>query len=79
MSCRLNVGWSFASLFLVRDSLAVMLEGAGLLEDALREYSEVEAAYLEALAAGGDLASDAGRSTFGGDEGRRRTRGLGLE
>lgn len=28
-----------------------MLEAAGLLEDALREYSELEAAYLEALQA----------------------------
>jgi hypothetical protein len=26
-----------------------MLEGAGLLEDALREYAELEACYLEAL------------------------------
>jgi hypothetical protein len=30
---------------------------AGMLEDALREYSELEACYLEALAAGGPLAA----------------------
>lgn len=29
-----------------------MLESAGLLEDALREYSELEACYLEALRVG---------------------------
>ena len=28
-----------------------MLESAGLLEDALREYSELEAAYLDSLQA----------------------------
>jgi len=32
---------------------AAMLEAAGLLEDALREYSELEACYLEALQVGG--------------------------
>lgn len=42
--------WSFATLFLVKDSLAVMLEAAGLLEDALREYTELEAVYLETIA-----------------------------
>jgi hypothetical protein len=31
---------------------AAMLESAGLLEDALREYSELEACYLEALRVG---------------------------
>lgn len=31
---------------------AAMLEAAGLLEDALREYSELEAAYLEVLRVG---------------------------
>ena len=30
---------------------------AGMLEDALREYSELEACYLEALAQGGPLAA----------------------
>ena len=30
---------------------AAMLESAGLLEDALREYSELEAAYLDSLQA----------------------------
>ena len=33
-----------------------MLEAAGLLEDAFREYFELEACYLEALKQGGNLA-----------------------
>ena len=33
-------------MFLVKDSLAVMLESASLLEDALREYTELEALFL---------------------------------
>ena len=53
MASRMAPDWSFATLFLVKDSLAVMLEAAGLLEDALREYTELEAAYLETLAQSG--------------------------
>ena len=55
MDRRQSPGWQFSTLFLVKDSLAVMLESAHLYEDALREYSELEACYLEALAAGGQL------------------------
>lgn len=46
---RQQAGWSFSTLFLVKDSLAIMLESAGLLEDALREYAELEALYLASL------------------------------
>ena len=38
--------WEFSTLFLVKDSLAVMLESASLCEDALREYTELEALFL---------------------------------
>lgn len=55
MDRRQSSGWQFSTLFLVKDSLAVMLESAHLYEDALREYSELEACYLEALAAGSPL------------------------
>ncbi len=55
MDRRQSPGWQFSTLFLVKDSLAVMLESAHLYEDALREYSELEACYLEALAAGTPL------------------------
>ena len=55
MDRRQSPGWQFSTLFLVKDSLAVMLESAHLYEDALREYSELEACYLEALAAGSPL------------------------
>jgi hypothetical protein len=41
MATRMEPGWSFPNLFLVKDSLAIMLEAAGLQEDALREYFEV--------------------------------------
>ena len=46
---RQEPGWSFSTLFLVKDSLAIMLESASLLDDALREYSELEALFLETL------------------------------
>lgn len=62
MAGRQEQGWKFATLFLVKDSLGVMLEAAGLLEDALREYFELEACFLEALSEGGVLAGHA----FGG-------------
>ncbi|KAK9858891.1 hypothetical protein WJX84_005283, partial [Apatococcus fuscideae] len=64
MDKRLEKGWSFSTLFLVKDSLAIMLEAGGLLEDAVREYSELEACYLEALASGGPLAG----APFGGNQ-----------
>lgn len=57
MAMRRTEGWSFSTLFLVKDSLAAMLEAAGCLEDALREYSELEACYSEAIADGGALAA----------------------
>lgn len=47
MAGRQESGWKFGDLFLVKDSLAVMLEAAGLMEDALREYFELEACFLE--------------------------------
>lgn len=50
---RLDPSWSFSTLFLVKDGLAAMLEAAGLGEDALREYAELEACYLETLRVGG--------------------------
>lgn len=55
MGGRQSPGWQFSTLFLVKDSLAVMLESAHMAEDALREYSELEACYLESLAQGGPL------------------------
>jgi hypothetical protein len=58
MGRRMDAGWSFSTLFLVKDSLAIMLEAAGLLEDALREYYELDACYLEALEEGGALAGE---------------------
>lgn len=65
MARRLEPGWNFSTLYLIKDSLAIMLEAAGLLEDAFREYFELEACYLEALKQGGNLA---GRH-FGGSLG----------
>lgn len=56
MARRLEPGWNFSTLYLIKDSLAIMLEAAGLLEDAFREYFELEACYLEALEQGGNLA-----------------------
>ncbi len=56
MARRLEPGWNFSTLYLIKDSLAIMLEAAGLLEDAFKEYFELEACYLEALKQGGNLA-----------------------
>jgi len=56
MAGRQAAGWRFEELFLAKDSLARMLEAAGMAEDALRELSELEACFLEALAPGGALA-----------------------
>ncbi|KAK9821758.1 hypothetical protein WJX81_004662 [Elliptochloris bilobata] len=56
MAARQQAGWRFEELFLAKDSLARMLEAAGMAEDALRELSELEACFLEAQAPGGALA-----------------------
>ena len=56
MAGRLEPGWRFSTLYLVKDSLAVMLRSAGLLQDALREFYELEAVYLNAIAGGGGAA-----------------------
>ncbi len=64
MASRKAADWNFSTLFLVKDSLAVMLEAAGLCEDALREYTELEAAYLETLEQQGSIA--AGVCVLGG-------------
>ncbi|KAK9806020.1 hypothetical protein WJX73_006019 [Symbiochloris irregularis] len=62
MAGRQEAGWKFGDLFLVKDSLAVMLEAAGLMEDALREYFELEACFLEVPMHSGALSIHA----FGG-------------
>ncbi|GLC41256.1 hypothetical protein PLESTM_001176800, partial [Pleodorina starrii] len=46
---RRDPNWSFASLYLVKDSLALLLEGCGLHTEAYKEYVELEAAYQETL------------------------------
>ena len=46
MAGRAQPDWDFSKFFLVKDSLAAMLESASLLEDALREYTEMEALFL---------------------------------
>ena len=56
MAGRLEPGWRFSTLYLVKDSLAVMLRSAGLLQDALREFYELEAVYLNAIAGYGTAA-----------------------
>lgn len=67
MARRLEPNWRFSTLYLVKDSLAIMLLAAGLLQDALREFYELEATYLSALAAGGSLAG----SEFGAPQSRQ--------
>ncbi|KAL3695593.1 hypothetical protein R1sor_009669 [Riccia sorocarpa] len=39
--------WNFCTFFVMKESLAIMFEMAHLLEDALREYDELEQIYLE--------------------------------
>ena len=73
MDSRMRPGWSFRDLYGVKDSLAIMMEAAGLLEDALREYFELEACYLEALTEGGAL----GGRDFGAHAWRVYAAGIG--
>lgn len=54
---RQEPGWQFSTLYLVKDGLGIMLAAGGLAEDALREFYELEAVYLELLAGGGALAT----------------------
>ncbi len=49
MAGRAQPDWDFSKFFLVKDSLAAMLESASLLEDALREYTEMEALFLTTI------------------------------
>ena len=46
---RRDPSWTFTSLYLIKDSGACMLEGAGLWEDAFQEYVELETCYLDSL------------------------------
>ena len=50
MAGRAQPDWDFSKFFLVKDSLAAMLESASLLEEALREYTEMEALFLTTAA-----------------------------
>lgn len=61
MAARKSPDWSFSTLYLVKDGLAIMLEAAGLLEDAHREYTELEAAYIGAVTDGTLVGRDFGR------------------
>ncbi|KAG1661690.1 hypothetical protein FOA52_001967 [Chlamydomonas sp. UWO 241] len=65
---RLDPDWSFPTFYLVKDSLALLLEGAGLIEDAHNELMELETVYLEALRRGAVRgAPDLGTASDGGD------------
>eukprot|EP00850_Spirogloea_muscicola_P014903 SM000110S18910 [mRNA] locus=s110:194292:201225:- [translate_table: standard] len=54
-------GFSFTNFFVIKESLAFMFEMAQLLEDALREYDELEQCYKDLVQAG-----RMGKSDFGG-------------
>jgi hypothetical protein len=60
--------WSFCDLFLVKDSLGAMMEAAGLLEDALREYLELEVCHQQARSAGRFQRPDAGAGPAAGED-----------
>ncbi|OCH95045.1 hypothetical protein OBBRIDRAFT_788779 [Obba rivulosa] len=42
-------GWNFCTFFILKESLAISLEGMNLLEDALEEYEELETSFLQVL------------------------------
>ncbi|KAK9056976.1 hypothetical protein SSX86_024341 [Deinandra increscens subsp. villosa] len=46
---RLTPVWSFCNFFILKESLAFMLEMAQLHEDSLREYDELELCYMETV------------------------------
>ncbi|EMD38446.1 hypothetical protein CERSUDRAFT_153326 [Gelatoporia subvermispora B] len=42
-------GWNFCTFFILKESLAISLEGMNLYEDSLEEYEELEASFLQVL------------------------------
>jgi len=50
-AARLAPGWSFQRFFVVKEARALLFEMAGLHDDALREYTELEYTYLDSLRA----------------------------
>ena len=50
-AARLAPGWSFPRFFVVKEARALLFEMAGLCDDALREYTELEYTYLDSLRA----------------------------
>ncbi|BBN01122.1 trafficking protein particle complex subunit 10 [Marchantia polymorpha subsp. ruderalis] len=64
---RFMPAWNFCNFFVVKESLAIMFEMAHLLEDALREYDELEQIYLEIVNSSNMKAREFG-GTDAGDE-----------
>ncbi|KAL4077208.1 trafficking protein particle complex subunit 10 [Scleroderma yunnanense] len=42
-------GWNFCTYFILKESLATSFEGVNLFEDALQQYNELEAAFMNVL------------------------------
>ncbi|KAI9571283.1 hypothetical protein HD554DRAFT_2169127 [Boletus coccyginus] len=42
-------GWNFCTYFILKESLATSYEGINLFEDALQQYNELEAAFMQVL------------------------------
>ncbi|TFY59462.1 hypothetical protein EVJ58_g5755 [Rhodofomes roseus] len=42
-------GWNFCTFFILKESLAISLEGINLFEDALEQYNELEAAFFKVV------------------------------
>ncbi|PCH38130.1 hypothetical protein WOLCODRAFT_64398 [Wolfiporia cocos MD-104 SS10] len=42
-------GWNFCTFFILKESLAISLEGVGLHEDALQQYVELESSFFRVL------------------------------
>ncbi|KAI0736997.1 trafficking protein particle complex subunit 10 [Fomitopsis betulina] len=42
-------GWNFCTFFVLKESLAISLEGINLFEDALGQYNELEAAFFQVV------------------------------
>ena len=51
-TARGKAGWDFCSYFLSKDALARTLEGIGLCDDAVAQYEDLEAVFLQALRSG---------------------------
>ncbi|KAI8873471.1 hypothetical protein GQ42DRAFT_117894, partial [Ramicandelaber brevisporus] len=48
-ACRMLPGWNYCTFFVMKESLALLLDQVGFSDDALRQYDELEASFYQAV------------------------------